>query len=83
MSSQNNFRAQAKGPFEPGLGNSEKAFRLVSSIEAASLLSISRRKLWSLTTAGEIEHVRIGRAVRYSIEALRKFANANTSGGAM
>lgn len=39
---------------------------LITPSEAAFLLSISTRKLWSLTNAGQIPCVRLGRAVRYS-----------------
>jgi len=31
----------------------------------AKALAISERKLWTMTQAGEIPHVRFGRAVRY------------------
>lgn len=39
--------------------------RLLTANEAASALSISRRKLWELTANGDICVVRIGRCVRY------------------
>lgn len=39
---------------------------LITPSEAAFALSISTRKLWSLTNAGQIPCVRLGRAVRYS-----------------
>lgn len=38
--------------------------------EAAGVLSISERSLWTLTKSGEIPSVRIGRSVRYSVAAL-------------
>jgi excisionase family DNA binding protein len=41
--------------------------------EAAALLAISPRKLWEMTNSGQIPHLRIGRAVRYSIEDLREW----------
>ena len=44
---------------------------LVDSREAARLLAISPRSLWSLTKAGDIPAVRLGRSVRYSTESLR------------
>ncbi|MGA2797776.1 MAG: helix-turn-helix domain-containing protein [Thermoguttaceae bacterium] len=40
---------------------------------AAKVLSVSPRTLWSLTYNGEIQAVKIGRLVRYPIEALREF----------
>ncbi len=39
--------------------------RLLTASQAASTLSISRRKLWELTANGDICVVRIGRCVRY------------------
>jgi len=41
--------------------------------EAAQVLAISPRKLWELTDCGEIPCVRIGRAVRYSVEDLKEW----------
>lgn len=38
--------------------------------EAAERLAISERKLWSLTQAGEIKAIRIGRCVRYDLRDL-------------
>jgi excisionase family DNA binding protein len=46
---------------------------LLDPREAAKLLSVSPRTLWSLTHSGQIKSVRIGRLVRYSIETLRQF----------
>ena len=39
--------------------------------DAAKALGIGERLLWSKTNAGEIPHVRIGRAVIYPVELLR------------
>ena len=39
--------------------------------EAAVALGIGKRLLWSKTKAGEIPHVRIGRAVVYPVDELR------------
>lgn len=39
--------------------------KLLTPKEAAALLSISERTLWTLTNNGEIPAVRIGRSVRY------------------
>jgi hypothetical protein len=44
---------------------------LVGADKAAGLMSISPRKLWSLTKSGEVPHVRIGRRVMYRPESLR------------
>ena len=52
---------------------------LVDARRAAAMLAISPRTLWSLTNNGEIQHVRIGRAVRYSVEDLRKWVEAKSN----
>lgn len=40
---------------------------LLTAKQAAVVLSISPRKLWSLTSGNEVPHIRIGRSVRYSV----------------
>jgi excisionase family DNA binding protein len=53
---------------------------LVSSREAAKLLSISERTLWTLTKNGQIGCVRIGTSKRYAVAELERFiASAQTS----
>lgn len=54
---------------------------LLKPCQAARYLSISPRKLWSLTAGGEIPHVRIGRAVRYPVEDLIRWIDSKKSGG--
>jgi excisionase family DNA binding protein len=44
---------------------------LLNAAEAAKVLAISPRTLWSLTDTGELPCVRIGRAVRYDPADLR------------
>lgn len=44
---------------------------LLKADDAAEVLALSPRKLWSLTAGGELPHVRIGRAVRYDPIDLR------------
>jgi excisionase family DNA binding protein len=44
---------------------------LLKAPEAAKALSLGKRKLWELTAAREIPHVRIGTAVRYDPADLR------------
>lgn len=46
---------------------------LLTPKEAAAVLAISARKLWSMTAGREIPFIRIGRSVRYPVEALRKW----------
>lgn len=49
---------------------------LLTAREAAVVLSISARKLWSLTACGEIPAVRIGRSVRYLADDLRAWIDS-------
>lgn len=53
---------------------------LVTSREAAAMLSISERTLWSLTQDGIIPCRRVGRAVRYCISTLKAFAEGKSDG---
>jgi excisionase family DNA binding protein len=46
---------------------------LVDAREAARLLSISERTLWTLTDQGELPRVKIGRSVRYSVRDLERY----------
>lgn len=52
---------------------------LVDAREAARLMSIGERTLWSLTNRGVIGCVRIGRSVRYSVSALDAFIAKQTT----
>jgi len=56
---------------------------LLTSREAARVLSISERTLFSLRTSGAIRCVKVGPAgVRYSIDELRRFiASREAEGG--
>jgi excisionase family DNA binding protein len=54
---------------------------LLTAREAAAALSISARKLWSLTASGEVPHVRIGRAVRYPVDELAEWIAQRTAAG--
>jgi excisionase family DNA binding protein len=54
---------------------------LIPAPEAARLLSISRRLLWSLTRSGEIPCVRIRRRVLYDPALLRRYIASRTEGG--
>lgn len=46
---------------------------LVTAKEAAAMLSMSERTLWSLSNRGDIPRIRVGRSIRYSIEDLSEF----------
>lgn len=41
--------------------------------EAAKVLSISERTLWTLTNRREIPHLRLGRAILYPVDGLRSW----------
>lgn len=50
---------------------------LVTSQEAACMLSMSERTLWGLSHQGEISQVRIGkRGVRYSVAELKRWVDS-------
>jgi excisionase family DNA binding protein len=54
---------------------------LLTTREAAVILSISERTLWSLTwPRGPLRPVRLGRSVRYSAEALRAWVQSQQGG---
>jgi excisionase family DNA binding protein len=48
----------------------------VDEVQAAAMLGISVRTLWSYRHAGEIPVVRIGRLVRFAVDDLRRFIDA-------
>lgn len=47
--------------------------------EAAEMLGISPRLLWSLTAQNRVPHARIGRRVVYSVDALREWLAAEST----
>ena len=56
---------------------------LLSSREAARLLSVSPRTLWACTKPrGELPSVRIGRSVRYHVADLERWIEKQKEGGA-
>ncbi|MEX1090138.1 MAG: helix-turn-helix domain-containing protein [Phycisphaeraceae bacterium] len=54
---------------------------LVDPREAARLLGISPRLLWTMTARGDVPCVRAGRLVRYRPETLREWTEQNESAG--
>ncbi|HMO16252.1 MAG TPA: helix-turn-helix domain-containing protein [Pirellulaceae bacterium] len=52
-------------------GNAETNRLLLTEAQAATALGVSRRTLFSLRREGKIPFVRIGKCIRYSVEALR------------
>lgn len=62
---------QQKSSTEPAAAEDKL---LLTSDEAARKLSICPKSLWSLTAPrGPISCIRLGRSVRYSLDALRNF----------
>ncbi len=55
------------------IGSSSHQKLLVTARQAAKMLSVSERTLWGLSDAGEIPRVKIGRAVRYSVDDLKRY----------
>ncbi len=54
---------------------------LLTPQQAAEALAISPRKLWGMTSSGEIPHVRLGRSVRYPIADLQRWIDRQKKGG--
>jgi excisionase family DNA binding protein len=52
---------------------------LVSPREAAGMLGVCEKTIYNLTKAGLLPAVRIGRAVRYSVETLRQWIKSQES----
>lgn len=53
---------------------------LLNANQAAEALAISPRKLWSMTSSGEVPCLRIGRSVRYSVDELRRWIDDQKGG---
>lgn len=53
------------------------ANKLLNRPEAAEFLNVSQRTLDEQTARGKIRSVKIGRSVRYRIQALEDFIQAN------
>jgi len=62
------------------LSNPRPARLLVTAREAADLLAISTRTLWTLTNVGDIPVVRIGRFVRYDVADLQAWIESRKGG---
>ncbi len=72
-------------PFDATLNaaaNSGEVPILVGIDEAARMLGVSSRTVWTLTDSDSLPHVRIGRRVLYPVDALRRWTAERTRGGA-
>ena len=49
--------------------------------ETRIALGISARKLWAMTSSGEIPHIRLGRCVRYPVDDLQRWIDEQKRGG--
>ena len=54
---------------------------LLTASQTAEALQISARKLWGMSASGELKTVRCGRCVRYDVNDLREWIEANKKGG--
>ena len=54
---------------------------LVGMNDAARMLGVSARTLWSMANSGELPTVRVRRRVLFNVEALRAWIDAQTKGG--
>lgn len=63
----------------PRRHHSDSAPLAVGRAEAAAMLGISERLLWTWTKSGMIPHVRIGTRVLYPVEQLRVWLNKQAS----
>ncbi len=55
---------------------------LIGMADAARMIGVSARTLWSMANAGELPIVRIRRRVLFNVAALREWVDARTKGGA-
>ena len=52
--------------------------QLLSTRQAAELLGISTRSLWTLTHEGKLPHLRVGKLVKYPMDRLEQWVRENT-----
>ena len=55
---------------------------LLTPRQAAEALSISPRKLWSMTNTREVPSIRLGRCVRYPADQLKRWIDSQIEDGA-
>ena len=70
----------ADGVFLAPKASNPKIKLLLKPCDAAETLSISPRKLWAMTNAGEIPCVRFGKSVRYDPADLREWIDSQKGG---
>jgi excisionase family DNA binding protein len=57
--------------------------RLLNAVEAAEFLGISRNSLYIWVREGRVPHYKIGTAVRFDVDDLRRWLEANRRGPEM
>lgn len=62
------------------IANDKSEPLLLTAAQAAKVLAISPRTLWTLTDTGVVPCVRLGRSVRYSTDDLREVIRKNRRG---
>lgn len=68
------FTGSNRSP-RPGAGVAMEPL-LLGRRDAALVLGLSERRLWSLTKSGEISHVRVGRRTLYDPDDLRAWVES-------
>jgi predicted DNA-binding transcriptional regulator AlpA len=49
--------------------------------ETAKALGISERLLWDWTNRGEVPHIRVGKAILYPVDVLRRWLDEQAAAG--
>lgn len=62
-------------------GNAVSGVLALRPREAARVLGISERLLWSLTNRGEIPHLKLGRATLYPVAQLQRWLDDRSGKG--
>ncbi len=65
----------------PGTSSAAEA-QILTPLEAAAWLRVSKRTLWTLTRDAGLRSIRIGRAVRYDIRDLVGWIDSQVAKGA-
>jgi len=82
MYSSSATRSQSFDVASNSAANSGEMPILVGIDEAARMLGVSSRTVWTLTDSDSLPHLRIGRRVLYPVDALRRWTAERTRGGA-
>lgn len=81
MPKRDRDRHSNRGESESRIETSSQPPLALRAKEAARLLGISQRSLWTITKRKDIPHVRIGRTVTYPVDALRDWLKKRSKGG--